>query len=85
MGYIASQHEINREVIKRLLDAGIRPTAERPRRTGKLSGKTFVLTGALSIPRDVVAKQIATHGGQVTVEILHRSLNPARFGYLVGL
>jgi DNA ligase (NAD+) len=53
-------------VIKRLVAAGVHPTVERRARTGKLAGKTFVLTGALSVPRDQVARDIEVHGGRVT-------------------
>jgi DNA ligase (NAD+) len=59
----------NREVIARLLKAGIQPSVERRARSGKLAGKTFVLTGALSVPRDEVARQIGAHGGRVTSSV----------------
>jgi DNA ligase (NAD+) len=59
----------NRTVIKRLIAAGLHPTAERRVRSGKLAGKTFVLTGALSIPRDEVARDIEAHGGRVTSSV----------------
>jgi DNA ligase (NAD+) len=46
------------------------PVAPRPRDgalpTGPLAGKTFVLTGALSEPREAVAAQIEAAGGKVT-------------------
>ena len=59
----------NRAVIERLQRHGINPTAERRRRAGKLTGKTFVLTGALSVPRDEIARAIAEHGGRVTSSV----------------
>jgi len=59
----------NREVIARLLQAGVRPRGERRSRSGTLAGKTFVLTGALSVPRDEVARLIAAHGGRVTSNV----------------
>jgi len=59
----------NRAVIKRLIAAGLRPTAEPRLRSGKLAGKTFVLTGALSVPRDEVARDIEAHGGRVTSSV----------------
>lgn len=55
----------NLQVIRRLQHAGIDPTTERRRRTGKLTGKTFVLTGALSVPREQVTDEIRVHGGRV--------------------
>jgi DNA ligase (NAD+) len=59
----------NQRVIRRLLEAGVKPQAEHRARSGHLSGKTFVLTGVLSIPRDQVAKQIEAAGGRVTSSV----------------
>ena len=59
----------NPRVIARLLKAGVRPHASPRQRSGKLNGKTFVLTGALSVPRDQAAKQIEAHGGRVTSSV----------------
>jgi len=59
----------NQAVIKRLLAAGLHPTVERRARSGRLAGKTFVLTGALSVPRDAVARDIEAHGGRVTSSV----------------
>jgi DNA ligase (NAD+) len=57
----------NRTVIARLLAAGMRPTVERRHRGGgPLSGKSFVLTGTLSVPRDEVVARIEHQGGRVT-------------------
>jgi DNA ligase (NAD+) len=56
----------NRKVIDRLKRLGLNPVAERPARTGKLAGKTFVLTGTLSVARETVAQQITAQGGRVT-------------------
>jgi DNA ligase (NAD+) len=56
----------NRAVIERLKRAGVNPMAERRQRTGKLAGKTLVLTGALSRPRDEVMKCIEAQGGRVS-------------------
>jgi DNA ligase (NAD+) len=58
--------EQNARIIERLQKAGVNPTAERRQRTGKLAGKTFVLTGALSVPRDQVAREIEACGGRVS-------------------
>jgi len=58
--------EQNRTVIARLLKAGVHPQAARRASRGTLAGKTFVLTGALSVPRDDMARTIAAHGGRVT-------------------
>jgi DNA ligase (NAD+) len=59
----------NQSVIQRLIAAGVHPTVERRARSGKLAGKTFVLTGALSVPRDAVARDIEAHGGRVTSSV----------------
>ncbi len=56
----------NRRIIARLLEAGVRPRAQRRRRSGELQGKTFVLTGALSVPRDAAVRRIEERGGKVT-------------------
>jgi len=56
----------NRAVIEGLKRAGVNPTAERRQRTGKLAGKTFVLTGALSQPRDELVKDIEAQAGRVS-------------------
>ncbi|MCX8073314.1 MAG: NAD-dependent DNA ligase LigA [Candidatus Binatia bacterium] len=59
----------NRAVIRRLLQAGVKPHAERRPRTGKLAGKTFVITGTLSRPRDEVARDIEAAGGRVASSV----------------
>ena len=47
-----------------------RPTAQARRRDGgPLSGKVFVLTGALSIARDQATRQITAAGGKVTSSV----------------
>ncbi len=47
---------------------GIHPAAEAPApaTTGALAGKTFVITGTLSAPRETFAAEIARLGGKVT-------------------
>jgi DNA ligase (NAD+) len=57
----------NRTTLQRLHDVGVRP-APMPRRIGDgaLRGKTFVITGTLSAPRDEVISRIETAGGKVT-------------------
>jgi len=68
VGFFAEPH--NREVIKRLLDAGVHwempavpaaPPARPP-----LTGKTVVLTGTLSQPRDRVRSALQERGARVT-------------------
>jgi DNA ligase (NAD+) len=57
----------NRATLRRLADVGVRPKA-LPRRAagGPLRGKTLVITGTLSAPRDDVIARIETAGGKVT-------------------
>ncbi len=57
----------NRDVLRRLREAGgVQPTWERRGGSGRLAGKTFVITGALSQPRDEIARRIEAEGGKVT-------------------
>jgi DNA ligase (NAD+) len=59
----------NVKVVDRLLKAGVAPEWKARKRTGRLAGKTFVLSGALSVPRDQMAKEIEAHGGKVTSSV----------------
>ena len=59
----------NREVIARLIDAGVHWTKHAPSSSGGgvLSGKTFVLTGTLpGMTRDEAKSRIESCGGKVT-------------------
>jgi DNA ligase (NAD+) len=59
----------NREVIRALLDSGVTPESPpaRPLRRGKVDGRTFVLTGALSkLSREEATARIVAEGGRVT-------------------
>lgn len=58
----------NLEVIERLLAAGIHPeeqSAARDESSQVLAGKTFVLTGTLSVPRDQVKARLQALGAKV--------------------
>jgi DNA ligase (NAD+) len=62
-------HEDNRKLLHRLRAAGVNLKAQQvAARMGgtKLAGKTFVLTGTLSEPRDVVKERIIAAGGKVS-------------------
>src|SRR5262249_39566061 len=59
----------NRRVIQRLVDAGVRP-APTTRRKGRLSGKSFVLTGGLaSMTRAEAQRRIEALGGRVVSSV----------------
>jgi DNA ligase (NAD+) len=56
----------NREIIRRLKEAGVTMSATARRAGGKLRGKTFVLTGTLpSLPREEAKRIIEQNGGRV--------------------
>src|SRR5271167_3036863 len=55
----------NRKLVERLRDAGLTFSGKKKERGTKLAGKTFVLTGALTRPRDQVKKTIEDAGGRV--------------------
>ncbi len=58
----------NRELLQRLRKAGVNRTAEKVAAISggkEIAGKTFVLTGTLSVPRETVAERIRAAGGNV--------------------
>jgi DNA ligase (NAD+) len=56
----------NREVIDRLVQAGVNwPAVEKPKKQ-PLAGKTFVLTGTLSVPRDELKEKLQALGAKVS-------------------
>ena len=59
--------ERNRDLIERLRKAGLTFTAERRKRSAKLEGLTFVLTGTLpTLTRDEAKGRIEVSGGRVS-------------------
>jgi DNA ligase (NAD+) len=59
----------NRRVIRRLLDAGVRPAAAT-RAKGRLTGKSFVLTGGLTnMTRPEAQRRIEALGGRVVSSV----------------
>ena len=64
-----TSRETNVELVKRLKKAGLNPKVEKVAPIsagGAVSGKTFVITGTLSKPRDEIAAMIKAAGGKVT-------------------
>jgi len=60
------QEPKNRELVKRLGEADLTFAGTKKKRGTKLAGKTFVLTGTLTLPRDQVKKKIEDAGGRVS-------------------
>jgi DNA ligase (NAD+) len=62
--------ESTHELIEKLKHAGVNPTQEVRRSVepvaGPFAGKTFVITGTLSQPREVIAEWIVARGGKVS-------------------
>jgi DNA ligase (NAD+) len=60
------QEPRNRELVERLRKAGLTFAGMKKERGTKLAGKTFVLTGTLTRPRDQAKKMIEDAGGRVS-------------------
>jgi len=64
------QEPKNRELVKRLREAGLTFTGKKREKGTKLAGKTFVLTGSLANhSRDEAKKMIEDAGGKVTSSV----------------
>jgi DNA ligase (NAD+) len=64
----------NREVVRRLLAAGVAPVAERVEARGPFAGKTVVLTGGLtSLSRDDAKAEIERRGGKVSGSVSRKT------------
>ncbi|MCH7879399.1 MAG: NAD-dependent DNA ligase LigA [candidate division Zixibacteria bacterium] len=60
----------NRDTVKRLRSAGVTfACKQRKAESAALAGKTFVITGSLSRPRDYFKALIETHGGKVSSSV----------------
>jgi DNA ligase (NAD+) len=62
----------NRALLQRLDEAGLNSRSQQPAKlTGgtALAGKTFVLTGTLSVPREEIAERIRSAGGKVSSSV----------------
>ena len=58
------ENQANREVIRRMLEAGVTPAVELKKVGGRFTGKTFVFTGALSrFTREEAQRLVEAEGG----------------------
>jgi DNA ligase (NAD+) len=66
---------VNRQLIKKLEKAGVRPTAEkRTVKSNKLAGKSFVFTGGLANrAREEAGEIVQQHGGKVISSVSKRT------------
>ncbi len=72
-------NEGNQSMLKRMREGGVQfPVFQSPAATGKLAGKTFVITGTLSQPRGYFKNLIEEHGGKVASAV------SAKTDYLLG-
>ncbi|MEZ4704042.1 MAG: NAD-dependent DNA ligase LigA [Bdellovibrionota bacterium] len=53
----------HRSLLERLIQAGVNPVVEDSHHHPHLQGKSFCVTGTLSVPRDQIKKMILDHGG----------------------
>jgi DNA ligase (NAD+) len=58
-----------KDVLRKLKKAGVTPRSEAPAAAGALAGKTFVFTGALSIPREEAEAMVRGLGGSATSSV----------------
>lgn len=63
------QDPVNRQVIKGLLAACVKPTPPTKKASTVLAGQTFVITGTLSRPRSDIEQLIKDHGGKVSASV----------------
>lgn len=65
------ENDRNRKLLEKLRNVGVEPQAEIIERKtkGSLSGKTFVITGSLSMPREEAKKMLESKGAKVTDSI----------------
>jgi len=60
----------NRQLIEELLAVGVKPASAKPRRSGKLAGKTFVITGTLqNFTRQQAEQAVKQAGGKTSSSV----------------
>ncbi|MHB9132770.1 MAG: NAD-dependent DNA ligase LigA [Armatimonadota bacterium] len=67
--YIFFQQEQTHELLAKLREAGVSPQAAMPLGEGPFSGKTFVFTGALSVPREDAEAEVRALGGKASSSV----------------
>jgi len=65
--------DANQRQLRELAEAGLHPTWSDTRTRGSLAGKSFVLTGSLSLPRNRVKDLIQDAGGTVSSAVSRRT------------
>ena len=67
--FIFFRQEQTHVLLAKLRDAGVRPQAALPAGEGPFSGKTFVFTGTLSIPREEAEAEVKALGGKAASSV----------------
>lgn len=68
------ENPANQSVIARLMEYGVRPTVAARKAGGRLSGKSFVFTGALTrFTRDEAQAMVEAEGGSVTGSVSRKT------------
>ena len=67
--YIFFQQEQTATLLEKLRAAGVQPHSAAPAGAGPLSGKTFVFTGALSVPREDAEARVRAQGGKASSSV----------------
>ncbi len=63
------QQDETKEVLRKLFATGVNPKKSQTKIGGALEGKTFVFTGALTIPREQAEDMVRLHGGKATSSV----------------
>jgi DNA ligase (NAD+) len=61
--------DISRVMMKKLIDAGVNPIEKVAITDGPLKGKTFVFTGAISVPREIAESRVKNQGGKASSSV----------------
>jgi len=67
--FIFFRQEQTHVLLEKLCAAGVQPRGGVPAGEGPFSGKTFVFTGALSVPREEVEAQVRALGGKASSSV----------------